>query len=440
MTETVSRAIWNAMPLLLLCVLGCSPSPDSGTATKETVTVEQGSAWREWGGPNRDFKLEATGLSESWPIEGPPLLWSRTLGEGHSAIVADRGVIYTMYRHGKAEVVIALRSDIGETLWEHRYDAPAREGHVIQFGTGPNATPLLTDDHIITLGYAGALNCLDRRTGEVVWSHSLLDDFGGEVLEFGYSASPISHDGTVVVLVGGERYGALALDPSDGSVAWSTPPSSVSYATPIIIDLEGQEQLVYFTADEIVGAEAGVGGKLWSYPVLNQYRNNATGPLWGEDRRLWVATQLDGGTRVLRLTRGDGGTSVEDTWTSDQLSIHFWNTLRIDDTVYASVGGNGSVMAAVDVTSGEILWRERGFEKVNFLHIGDRTILLDANGHLALATLSPAGIEVHAQARILEGPTWTAPTQFGTTLFVRDKQSIRAFDLGATPVSGSISR
>jgi outer membrane protein assembly factor BamB len=344
-----------------------------------------------------------------------------------------------MYRDGDTEVAIALRSDDGETLWEHRYDAPARDGHVIQFGTGPNATPLLMDDHVITLGYAGALICLDRASGEVVWSHSLLDEFGGEILEFGYSASPISHDGTVVVLVGGERFGALALDPSDGTIAWATSPSSVSYATPIVIDLEGQDQLVYFTADEIVGAEVGSGEKLWSYPVVNQYRNNATGPLWGLDRRLWVATQLDGGTRVLRLERGDGGTSVDESWSSDQLSVHFWNTLRIDDTVYASVGGNGSVLAAVDVTSGEILWRERGFEKVNFLHTFDRTVLLDADGHLALAALSPEGIEIRSQARILEGPSWTAPTLFGTTLFVRDRETIRALDLGATTVSESIS-
>ena len=41
--------------------------------------------------------------------------------------------------------------------------------------------------------------------------------------------------------------------------------------------------------DEIVGVEAGVGSPLWSFPVVNQYRNNATGPVWGSDGLLWVA-------------------------------------------------------------------------------------------------------------------------------------------------------
>jgi outer membrane protein assembly factor BamB len=222
-----------------------------------------------------------------------------------------------MYREREDEIAIAIDARTGETRWEHRYRAPARVGNVTQFGRGPNATPLLLDDRLITLGYSGDLRCLDLDTGEVVWSHSLLDGLGGEVLEFGYSASPIVHDGHVVVLVGGDRYGAAAFDPADGSLVWSTPPSSVSYATPLVIQLEDQSQLVYFTADEIVGAEAGVGTRLWSYPVVNQYRNNATGPLWGNDGLLWVATQLDGGTRVLRVDRIDGATRVEEVWSSD---------------------------------------------------------------------------------------------------------------------------
>jgi len=420
---------------ILVLTIGCAAAPETTSRAAESEPAVTAMAWPGWGGPSGDFTLAGADLADRWPIDGPRTLWNRTLGEGYSAILVDGETLYTMYRVDEAEVVIAMNSDAGQTLWEYRYEAPARDGHVVQFGRGPNATPLLMGDRIVTLGYEGALKCLDTEDGEVLWSHSLLDDLGGEVLEFGYAASPISYGGNVVVLVGGERYGAVAFDPSDGSIAWSTPPTSVSYATPIVIEVDGQDQLVYFTAEEIVGVEAGVGTALWSFPVVNQYRNNATGPVWGSDGLLWVATQLDGGTRVLRLERIDGTTRVEEAWTSDQMSIHFWNTLRIDDTVYASVGGNGSVLIGVDVTSGKVLWRQRGFEKVNFIQAGDRSLLLDANGHLALVRLSREGIEIDAEVRIAEGPTWTAPTLVGSTLYVRDKKSVRAFDLGPTVAS-----
>ena len=88
-------------------------------------------AWRQWGGANRNFIVEATGLADDWPEEGPPILWSRPLGTGHSSIVADDGRLFTMYRAGNGrarggpfaaeENVIALDARTGETLWVHTY-------------------------------------------------------------------------------------------------------------------------------------------------------------------------------------------------------------------------------------------------------------------------------------------------------------------------------
>ncbi len=422
------------LPILLApALVACNvpPEPLSGPVAQRSQTAQSpGESWPGWGGPNGDFTVEARELAAAWPPEGPPLVWSRPLGKGYSAIAAADGVLFAMHREGNDELVAALRADDGSTIWEHRYEAVPRKPNQVQFGSGPNASPLVLDDRVITLGYTGVLSCLDRADGRLVWSHELIRDLDGEVLDFGYSASPILHDGRVIVLVGGKRQGAVALDPGDGSVVWSGPPSGVSYATPLVIDVDGQQQLLYFSADEIIGLDAADGTRLWSFPVVNQYRNNATDPRWGDDGLLWVATQLDGGTRALRLTRDGDATRVEQVWESNQLSIHFWNALRLGDTVYASIGGNATILAGVDVGSGEILWRRRGFEQVNFVHTGELTVLLDANGRLALARLSPDGIEVLAEARILDGPTWTAPTLVGTRLYLRDQQSIRALELG----------
>ena len=52
-------------------------------------------SWRQWGGPNRNFIVEGAGLAENWPASGPPVLWSRPLGTGHSAILSDEGRLYT---------------------------------------------------------------------------------------------------------------------------------------------------------------------------------------------------------------------------------------------------------------------------------------------------------------------------------------------------------
>jgi outer membrane protein assembly factor BamB len=247
----------------------------------------------------------------------------------------------------------------------------------------------------------------------------------------------VPHDGNVIVLVGGPQ-AVVAFRPEDGSVAWRSGPGSVSYASPLVIDVDGQQQLVYFSADEVIGLDASDGTRLWSHTCVNEYSNNATNAIWGEDNLLWVATQLDGGARALRLDRADGATRVEEVWFSNKVSIHFWNSIRLGDTVYASIGSQASILAGIDVRSGEIRWRTRGFKQANLVQAGDKTVLLDEEGTLALVRLSPDGLEVLARTRLSEGQTWTVPSLVGTTLYFRDKETILALDLAAGPESGGL--
>jgi outer membrane protein assembly factor BamB len=419
-------------PLILL-TLACASEPAGNGLPPggEAAAAAAALSWPGFGGPDGNFRVRAEGLAEVWPESGPPELWRQPLGRGYSAISIVGTLLYVMSRDGDQDVVQARAITDGSIVWEQRYDSPPRDGHTVDFGTGPNASPLVHDGRVFTLSYSGALHAFEAASGDLVWNVHLMDDFGGDLLDFGYSASPIVHDGKLIVLVGGERQGALALDPADGSVLWRGPPSSVSYSTPIVVDVGGQEQLVFFSAESIIALDVVNGEQLWDFPVVNQYRNNSTGPQWGESGLLWVATQLDGGTRALRLTRSAEGTAVEEVWVSNKMSVHFWNTLRVGDVIFASIGGNGSILAAIDLTDGDILWRQRGFEKVNLLHAGDKTILLDADGTLALARLSPEGIEVLSMATIAEETTWTAPSLVEGILYYRDQSSLRAYDLRA---------
>ncbi|MHC4992712.1 MAG: outer membrane protein assembly factor BamB family protein [Planctomycetota bacterium] len=147
-----------------------------GAATGEDGRPGDGPAWPQWGGPRGDFKVNATGLAEQWPMTGPPKLWSRPLGEGFSSIVARGDRLFTMYRVGDDEVVIALSADDGATLWEHRCEARPHPGQTVAHGPGPHATPLLLDDRIITIGFTGLMHCLSMETGEVLWARELVRD------------------------------------------------------------------------------------------------------------------------------------------------------------------------------------------------------------------------------------------------------------------------
>ncbi len=112
------------------------------------------------------------------------------------------------------------------------------------------------------------------------------------------------------------------------------------------------------------------------------------------------------------------------------MHVHHSDVVRIGNIIVGSSGDFGPApLTAVDITSGKVLWQTRDFPKVNIVVADHKAILLDEDGLLALANLSPDGCKVLAKAQLLDKLSWTAPALAGTKLYVRDKKSIAAFDL-----------
>jgi len=113
------------------------------------------------------------------------------------------------------------------------------------------------------------------------------------------------------------------------------------------------------------------------------------------------------------------------------MRVHKDNAIRIGDYIYGSSGDFGpAFFTAVEAKTGTILWQDRSFAKASFLYADGKFIILDEDGNLALATASPAGLKVHSKIGLLKNLAWTVPTLVGTKLFIRDRKTIMALDLG----------
>lgn len=387
------------------------------------------SEWPQWGGPSRNFVSNSKGLASSWPQTGPKQLWSRALGEGHSAILVDGNTLYTMYSQGQQETVVALAANTGKTIWEHRYDAPTADINY-EYGFGPHATPLLVGNFLYTVGSIGKLHALDKKTGKVVWSHDLYKDLGGRKMGRGYSCSPIAYRNTIILTLGGTGQTLAAFNQKHGKVVWKSQSLDLSPASPIVINVDGQDQLVAFMGKEIVGVDPNNGELFWSHPHATDWGLNISTPVWGSDNLLFLSSAYSGGSRVLKLGRKDGKTSVSELWFSRRLRVHHTTAIRIGDYVYASSGDFGpAFFSAVNVKTGDIAFQDRSFPKTNFLYADGKLIILDEDGNLALATVSPAGLKVISKASVMKNLAWTAPTLVGTRLYLRDRRTITALDL-----------
>ena len=398
--------------------------------------------WPGWGGPRRNFTSDTVGLAETWPEDGPAQLWRRPLGGGHSSVLVDSGRLFTQYRPPdgpepdswrEEEVVIALEAATGRTLWEHRYPAPL-DGLDVPLGVGPHATPLIVGERLFATGTNKQLFALDKATGDVLWSHDLVRDFGApphyRVMPRtpGYSCSLLAYGDLIIATAGGPGQAVMAFHQDDGRVAWRSGDFAIAPASPILITVEGRDQVVVFASDRVVALDPIDGAQLWSHPHPRRFDANISTPVWSDDNVLFLSSAHDGGSRVLEVT----GSGVRELWFTMAMRVYYGTAMRIGDLYYGSSGDVGAAfLTAIDAHSGEIAWRDRTFARSTLLHADGKLIILDEDGTLGLATVSRRGLRVLAQAPVLTTTAWTVPTLAGTKLYLRDRADIVALELGA---------
>ena len=182
-----------------------------------------------------------------------------------------------------------------------------------------------------------------------------------------------------------------------------------------------------------MGMDPSTGQTLWSHPHKTDWGLNISTPLWSAaDHLLFISSAYGVGSRLLELRQAAGKTTVAEKWFTNRMRVHIGTVIRLGDYIYGTSGDFGpAFVTAVDIRTGKIAWQDRSFSRSQLLFADGKMILLDEDGTLGLATVSPDGLKVLARAPVLQNISWTPPTLIGTTLYVRDRKSVAAFNLGA---------
>jgi len=396
-------------------------------------------SWLQWGGAQRNFVLSSPPLASTWPSSGPRKLWERGLGEGHSSVLADGNRLYTMYRHAgllsmlwrtQSETIAAMDAGTGKTLWEHTYDSSTGDLD-LEYGAGPHSTPLIVGNTLFAVGSRTELFALDKSSGKVIWQHNLVNEFGAPQADRGFAPSPIAYRDTIILPAGAKGGAVMAFNQRTGALAWKSGDYSTAPASPILISVGGQDQLVVTGADEMLGVDPSNGTVLWRHPHKTQWGLNISTPVWADDNLLFVSAAYNNGARLLKLTQTAGKTTVEEQWFQNRMKTHIGTVIRLGDFYVGSNGDFGPCpTVGVDVKTGTVLWQNREFARSTFLHADGKLIILDEDGNLGLAAPTRQGLNVLARASVLSNKAWTVPTLAGTRLYVRDRAKMLAFELG----------
>jgi outer membrane protein assembly factor BamB len=394
-------------------------------------TVPALSQWLQWGGPHRDFTCDSAGLAEQWPADGPRKIWSSDIGPGHSTLVTDGERLFTMCRRDDKDAVLAYNAATGEKVWETQYDAPPKPDMLLEFGCGPHSTPLLVGDRLYTVGGLGHFRCLDKKTGQVLWSHDLMEEMGASHLQRGYGPSPIAYRDLVILNIGGTDTGVAAFRQDTGEIAWKSEKFRGGYPSPTIVKINDEDHLIVALAADRIGLDPATGQTRWRATVDTQLAGIMSSPLFIPPDRVFFSCAYGGGSQLFKVAFKDGQYTAEELWFQPKLKVMHGDSIRIGDFVVGSSGDFGpAFLMALDLSTGKVLWRQRGFAKATLLYADGKLIILDEEGNLALATATPEGLQVQGRAKVLAPLSWTVPTLAGTRLYLRDDKTIMALELG----------
>lgn len=277
-------------------------------------------------GPAFDGHSRESQLADSWGERGPPVLWSRNLGQGYSAFVGSGNVVFTQAQNVTGQYVFCLNADTGETIWQYRYDWPYEAAGVYP---GPRSTPTIADGRVYFTSPDGLVACLAESNGTLLWSVELNDRYEIRGCDFGYACSPTVIDGMVILPVGGPSAGMVALDAQDGSEVWRSQDEEASYTPAFPIEFDGEPLVVGYLQNALVVLHRTT-GKLHSKLKLSTgYDEHSAWPIYHEPY-LWISGPFQSGSQLLRVT----ASSLEPVWASPLLSNDVCSSVLADGHLY----------------------------------------------------------------------------------------------------------
>ncbi|MAX37322.1 MAG: hypothetical protein CME33_12260 [Gimesia sp.] len=477
--------------LILLLNLSL-PTPQTGVpATSlfaQPPAVKTGD-WPYFLGPEQTGISAETGLIDSFPQSGPPLLWEKRIGTGYSApsVLGNRLVIHHRPEKGEdegKEVIECLTADTGKELWKYAYESDFRDPY--GYNNGPRCSPLLTEQFCFTFGAQGKLYCLNIKDGTLVWHRDCLEEFDVPPGFFGVGATPILEGNKLIVMVGGKPdSGMVAFDAKTGKTLWHNVGKDVwngtstgwerlpvykwrgnekisSYSSPIAVTIHGKRHLLCLMRQGLVSLDPEDGSlnfKYWFRSMIND-SVNAARPVVIDDK-IFLSAAYQVGSALLQVE--PNGKSYKELWRDPTNMLTHWSTtIHHDGYLYGFSGRHerGATMRCVRLSDGKVMWETDGAAPVidkikrnsltgqfqwidsgktapyplygrgSAILADNKFIVLGEKGTLAIVKVDPQ--EFHEVCRTsfpqINYPAWAAPVLAHKRLYLRSESHLICLD------------
>jgi len=408
--------------------------------------------WAQWRGAGGRGVWDETGVLEEFSTEQMPLVWSVSLGSGYSGPTVAKGRVYVTDRvvdPEQVERVHCLDWKNGQTIWSHGYPCAYED---VGYLAGPRAAVTVVDGFALSLGTMGDLICFDAESGSVRWHHRLNVTHKIRMPIWGIAASPVAYGGLVIVQIGGEDACLVAFNIKTGEEVWRALGDNASYSTPIVIEQGGQDVLLCWTGDNIVGVGPTTGEVYWSipHPPTAMVINVPTPVVHGD--RAFFSGFYDGST-LIQL--GQTEPSAEMLWhrqgasekETDALHCMISTPIFASDFIYG-VDSYGE-LRCLEASTGDRIWedltatRTERWSNIHMVRNAGKVWMFNEEGYLIIGRLTPVGFEEQSRTHLIDpteeqlrqrgGVCWAHPAYAYKHVFARNDRELVCADLSAQP-------
>lgn len=377
-------------------------------------------------GPHRNAIVSAPEFDTDWVNRPPRLLWRQPIGAGWSSFAVVSDYCVTQEQRGEREYVTCYELKTGKLIWSH--SDPGRFSHPMS-GDGPRSTPTVDDGRIYTLGALGRLNCLDGRSGKILWTHEIVEESKAELPQWGKSCSPLIFENLVIVSAGGaDGRSLVAYDKQSGKMVWHAGDLPSSYSSPRLAHLADTEQVLIVDQTAVVAHDPADGQILWKFDWPGGDPKVADAVAVDEGH-VFIAAGYGLGCKLLTIAASDGRLAASAEWESRQLKPKFTNVVIHDDHVFGL--DDGKALVCLEWKTGKRRWRGGRYGHGQILLVNDLLIVQAESGEVAAVEASPRRFHELGKFAALDDQTWNNPIVAGRFLLVRNATEAACYQLAA---------
>ena len=384
--------------------------------------------WPQILGPQRSGVAGQESLASEWSKAGPPKVWDAPVGSGYAGVAVSGETVIVFHRLQNEETVTALDVASGKKLWSQGYPTTYRPQ--IEDSDGPRAVPVIQDGRVITFGAQGVLSAWDLKTGKPLWNRKTHADFSPPDAYFGAGSTPVIEGKLVLVNVGGRpKAGIVAFELATGKTAWQVTDDAASYASPIVTTIGETRHALFITRLHFVSIDPATGKERFrtAFGQRGPTVNAANPIVIGNDVLLTASYGI--GAKLVGIGKESGQTH----WEGDDILSSQYTTPILDNGVVYGVDGRqdgGAVtLKCIDPEQRKTLWSKPLTDYATLIAADRKLLVQQTDGILRLVKLSPDKFEELGQASLVKGQTRALPALSGGKYFLRDKTTLRCFEL-----------